>query len=74
MLMAFVPEQHLLIESDMFVELAGANDSSATLLRYLNRPDAPAVEWIMGPHLRRTSLQSLRSGQSGEHRHRRPLL
>ena len=59
MLVAVVPAESLLVEADLFVELAGPSEASRNLVEWLRRDDAPRIEWVVGPHLRKTSIRSL---------------
>ena len=61
MLVAVLPSEKLLVQADLYVELAGPSDASADLLRWLGLPKAPQIDWIVGTHFRKTARERLRT-------------
>lgn len=58
MLVAYLPSEKLLIEADLFVELAAYSDTSAAFSKWMAEPSAPPVDWIVGTHLGKVSRES----------------
>jgi glyoxylase-like metal-dependent hydrolase (beta-lactamase superfamily II) len=55
MLMAYLPAEKLLVEADLFVELAAYSPASAALSTWMRRPTSPPVDWMVGTHLEKIS-------------------
>jgi glyoxylase-like metal-dependent hydrolase (beta-lactamase superfamily II) len=64
MLMAYLPSEKLLIEADLFVELAAFSPASANLSAWMNRPASPPVDSIVGTHLAKISRASFEAAGS----------
>jgi glyoxylase-like metal-dependent hydrolase (beta-lactamase superfamily II) len=58
MLVAYLPSEKLLIEADLFVELAAYSATSAAFSTWMAEPSAPPVDWIVGTHLAKVSRES----------------
>ena len=50
MLMAYLPSEKLLIEADLFVELAAYSPASGALSAWMKQSTSPPVDWIVGTH------------------------
>jgi glyoxylase-like metal-dependent hydrolase (beta-lactamase superfamily II) len=58
MLTAYEPRGKLIVEADLFVELAPFSGASAAFERWMRAPGAPAVDWIVGTHQARISREA----------------
>jgi len=66
MLLAYQPAEHLIVQADLFVELAAYSPTSAAFAAWMRRADAPAIDSIIGTHSERISRAALKASPSGE--------
>ncbi len=64
MLMAYQPSGRLLVEADLYVELAGYSDASEALFQWLNQRNSPRVDWIVGTHLSKISTKEFEDARA----------
>lgn len=58
MLVAYQPEGRLIVQADLFVELAPYSPTSAAFAAWMASPSAPKIDWIVGTHLERISRET----------------
>jgi hypothetical protein len=67
MLVAYDPVNRLIVEADIYVELAPYSPTSAAFTKWLEKPNSPPVEWFVGPHQGKITLIAVKAAAQELH-------